>query len=101
MKLALACCYAASLIATQAHAAIFTPLGDFPGKLIDSVGVAVSGDGLTVAGVSWSPGKNEAFRWREDAGMLTIGLLGLAIDALLSRVSSHLLRWHRGLELTR
>jgi NitT/TauT family transport system permease protein len=35
------------------------------------------------------------------AGMLTIGLLGLAIDALLSRVSSHLLRWHRGLELTR
>lgn len=35
------------------------------------------------------------------AGMLTIGLLGLAIDSLLARVSSYLLRWHRGLELTR
>jgi NitT/TauT family transport system permease protein len=32
------------------------------------------------------------------AGMLTIGLLGLGIDALLARLSDHLLRWHRGLE---
>lgn len=32
------------------------------------------------------------------AGMLTIGLLGLAIDLGVSRLNSHLLRWHRGLE---
>lgn len=32
------------------------------------------------------------------AGMITIGLLGLGIDAALSRISDHLLRWHRGLE---
>lgn len=32
------------------------------------------------------------------AGMITIGLLGLAIDSVLARVSDHLLRWHRGLE---
>lgn len=35
------------------------------------------------------------------AGMITIGLLGLAIDSLLARLSNHLLRWHRGLEQTR
>jgi NitT/TauT family transport system permease protein len=32
------------------------------------------------------------------AGMITIGLLGLAIDAILARISAYLLRWHRGLE---
>lgn len=32
------------------------------------------------------------------AGMLTIGLLGLGIDQLMSRLNTHLLRWHRGLE---
>ena len=32
------------------------------------------------------------------AGMLTIGLLGLAIDLAMSRISQHLLRWHRGAE---
>lgn len=32
------------------------------------------------------------------AGMFTIGLLGLGIDTLMSRLSSHLLKWHRGLE---
>ncbi|HYH08479.1 MAG TPA: ABC transporter permease [Thermoanaerobaculia bacterium] len=35
------------------------------------------------------------------AGMITIGLLGLAIDAILARVSAYLLRWHRGLETAR
>ena len=34
------------------------------------------------------------------AGMITIGLLGLAIDAALARVSGYLLRWHRGMEQT-
>lgn len=32
------------------------------------------------------------------AGMLTIGLLGLAIDTAMNRLNTHLLRWHRGLE---
>jgi NitT/TauT family transport system permease protein len=32
------------------------------------------------------------------AGMISIGLLGLAIDTGMSRLNSHLLRWHRGLE---
>ena len=32
------------------------------------------------------------------AGMLSIGLLGLAIDTGVSRLNNYLLRWHRGLE---
>ena len=35
------------------------------------------------------------------AGMITIGLLGLGIDAALARLSKHLLRWHRGLEVAK
>ena len=40
------------------------------------------------------------FFWSDKiiAGMISIGLLGLGIDAILSRVSDYLLRWHRGLE---
>jgi NitT/TauT family transport system permease protein len=30
------------------------------------------------------------------AGMLTIGLLGLAIDTGMNRLNQHLLRWHGG-----
>ncbi|MEN0058989.1 MAG: ABC transporter permease [Bdellovibrio sp.] len=32
------------------------------------------------------------------AGMFSIGLLGLAIDTVVSRLNNYLLRWHRGLE---
>ncbi|MFL9924697.1 ABC transporter permease [Herbaspirillum lusitanum] len=32
------------------------------------------------------------------AGMITIGLLGLAIDLGMSRLNNYMLRWHRGLE---
>lgn len=32
------------------------------------------------------------------AGMMTIGFLGLALDMIMSKISNHLLRWHRGLE---
>lgn len=32
------------------------------------------------------------------AGMITIGLLGLAIDVGVNRLNAYLLRWHRGLE---
>jgi NitT/TauT family transport system permease protein len=32
------------------------------------------------------------------AGMITIGLLGLAIDTAMNRLNNYLLRWHRGLE---
>ena len=41
------------------------------------------------------------FFWSDKiiAGMISIGLLGLAIDTGLSRLSDHLLRWHRGIEV--
>jgi NitT/TauT family transport system permease protein len=32
------------------------------------------------------------------AGMITIGLLGLAIDSAMNKLNNYLLRWHRGLE---
>jgi NitT/TauT family transport system permease protein len=32
------------------------------------------------------------------AGMITIGILGLAIDAGMNQLNNYLLRWHRGLE---
>ena len=32
------------------------------------------------------------------AGMITIGILGLAIDSGMNKLNNHLLRWHRGLE---
>ena len=32
------------------------------------------------------------------AGMISIGLIGLAIDVLMNQLNNHLLRWHRGLE---
>ncbi|NHZ88753.1 ABC transporter permease subunit [Massilia sp. CCM 8733] len=32
------------------------------------------------------------------AGMISIGMLGLAIDAGMDRLNNYLLRWHRGLE---
>jgi NitT/TauT family transport system permease protein len=40
------------------------------------------------------------FFWSDKiiAGMITIGLLGLAIDTGMSRLNSHLLRWYRGIE---
>ncbi len=40
------------------------------------------------------------FMWSDKiiAGMLMIGVLGLAIDSVMVAVSNHLLRWHRGLE---
>jgi NitT/TauT family transport system permease protein len=40
------------------------------------------------------------FMWSDKviAGMVTIGLLGLAIDSGMNRLNSYLLRWHRGLE---
>lgn len=40
------------------------------------------------------------FMWSDKiiAGMITIGLLGLAIDLLMNAVNNYLLRWHRGLD---
>jgi NitT/TauT family transport system permease protein len=40
------------------------------------------------------------FMWSDKiiAGMVTIGLLGLGIDALMTRLHDHLLRWRRGLD---
>jgi NitT/TauT family transport system permease protein len=38
------------------------------------------------------------FLWSDKiiAGMITIGILGLAIDTAMSRINNHLLRWHQG-----
>jgi len=30
--------------------------------------------------------------------MLTIGLIGLAIDTIMARINDRLLRWHRGFD---
>jgi len=40
------------------------------------------------------------FMWSDKiiAGMITIGLLGLALDIAMDKLNNHLLRWHRGLE---
>lgn len=40
------------------------------------------------------------FFWSDKiiAGMFSIGLLGLAIDTGMSRLNSHLLKWHRGVD---
>jgi NitT/TauT family transport system permease protein len=40
------------------------------------------------------------FMWSDKiiAGMLTIGLLGLAIDQAMNALNKYLLRWHRGLD---
>jgi len=40
------------------------------------------------------------FMWSDKiiAGMITIGLLGLAIDTGMDRINRYLLRWHRGME---
>ncbi|EEG09413.1 ABC transporter permease [Pseudogulbenkiania ferrooxidans] len=40
------------------------------------------------------------FMWSDKiiAGMITIGLLGLALDSAMNALNNHLLRWHRGLE---
>jgi NitT/TauT family transport system permease protein len=40
------------------------------------------------------------FMWSDKiiAGMITIGMIGLAIDTVVSRLNNYLLRWHRGLE---
>jgi len=32
------------------------------------------------------------------AGMISIGVIGLAIDTVMARINARLLRWHRGLE---
>ncbi|HIJ88721.1 MAG TPA: ABC transporter permease [Desulfuromonadales bacterium] len=40
------------------------------------------------------------FMWSDKiiAGMVTIGLLGLAIDQMMNALNTYLLRWHRGLD---
>jgi NitT/TauT family transport system permease protein len=40
------------------------------------------------------------FFWSDKiiVGMFTIGVLGLILDILVSKLNNHLLRWHRGME---
>jgi NitT/TauT family transport system permease protein len=50
-------------------------------------------------GLGFRINEGREFLWTDKiiAGMLTIGLIGLAIDAVMSRISKFLLRWHPGL----
>jgi len=51
-------------------------------------------------GVGFRINEAREYFWTDKvmAGMITIGILGLAIDAGVSRLNNYLLRWHRGLE---
>jgi NitT/TauT family transport system permease protein len=52
------------------------------------------------AGLGYRIMEAREFMWSDKviAGMFTIGLLGLGIDTVMSRLNNHLLRWHRGLD---
>jgi NitT/TauT family transport system permease protein len=52
------------------------------------------------AGLGYRIMEAREFMWSDKviAGMFSIGLLGLAIDTVMSRLNNHLLRWHRGLD---
>ncbi len=52
------------------------------------------------AGLGYRILEAREFMWSDKiiAGMITIGLVGLAIDTTMNRVSNHVLRWHRGLD---
>jgi probable HAF family extracellular repeat protein len=53
-------------------------LGDLPGGVVNSTGVAVSADGAVVVGTSHSASGTEAFRWTEATGMVGLGDLTAA-----------------------
>src|SRR5688572_5837591 len=50
-----------------------TPLGDLDGGIFDSIATAVSADGSTVVGYSFSTSGFEAFRWTSGGGMVGLG----------------------------
>jgi probable HAF family extracellular repeat protein len=63
---------ASSLLASQAGALSFTPLGDLPLGDFNSTAYAISNDGTTVVGTGNSAVDSEAFRWTLDTGMLPL-----------------------------
>jgi uncharacterized membrane protein len=75
-------------------AASFTPLGDLPGDIFWSLPSAISGDGSTVVGQSYSSNGNEAFIWTRTGGMVGLGdfpggppVLDVSSDGFFSRAS--------------
>ena len=77
---------ALTLMGATAEAASFSGLGDLPGGRFFSAANAVSADGSVVVGVSHantihnSSGRNEAFRWTEDGGMVGLGGLDFVLN---------------------
>lgn len=51
-------------------------LDDFPGGIFYSKAVAISTDGITVAGYSYISNGTEAFRWTAEEGMVGLGSFG-------------------------
>jgi uncharacterized membrane protein len=72
-ELALSCSLAAGCAASAIAQPLFHGLGDLPGGEFASRAAAISGDGLTVVGQSWSDNGPEAFAWRADHGMAGLG----------------------------
>ena len=58
-----------------AHAASITGLGKLYADHTNSQATAISADGSTVVGYSWSILGGEAFRWRSVRGMMGLGTL--------------------------
>lgn len=63
------------LALAAADPARFTPLGDLPGGGFYSTAEAISGDGLTVVGISRASGEDQAFKWTQAGGMQGLGFL--------------------------
>ncbi|MEM7409350.1 MAG: PEP-CTERM sorting domain-containing protein [Myxococcota bacterium] len=61
--------------AAAAQPASFTPLGDFPGGIVNSEARAVSADGSVVVGRGTTAVGREAFRWDATNGMQGLGTL--------------------------
>ena len=64
-----------SSAATYATTASFQGLGDLPGGSVWSIASAVSADGSTVVGDSYSGSGREAFRWTSSGAMQGLGCL--------------------------
>lgn len=63
-------------IPSAAASATFTGLGDLPGGIFSSTPIAISANGSTAVGWSWSGSGREAFRWTHAEGMVGLGDLG-------------------------
>ena len=73
IELALSCGLATGCAASAIAQPLFQGLGDLPGGEFVSRAAAISGDGSTVVGNSWSANGPEAFAWRVEQGLAGMG----------------------------